>query len=104
MLNRVWPTCGMRRVIVLGVAASLLLVGPIACVEQADPLLIGGIWDDDDFDSVVAAVKSTEVSATSAEALSVPLASCLPVVLSPSVWRPIRSPVQWPGNRAPPVL
>ena len=104
MLNRAWPARGMRRAIVLGVAASLLLVGPVACLEQADPLWIGGIWDDDDFDSVVAVVKSTEVLADSAEAVPLPLAPCLSVVLSPSVWRPIRSPVQWPENRAPPVL
>ena len=91
-----------RQAVVLCVAAFLFLLPSLTYLEQPDPLWIGGIWDDDDFDAVVVLVKSTEVPCDSDQSVFVPFepSLCAPPPLS--VWRPIALPVGWPENRAPP--
>jgi hypothetical protein len=54
-----------RRVLALFVAALLVGLVPAAYADPPDPSWIGGFWDDDDFDTVVAYIAST--SATLAE-------------------------------------
>jgi hypothetical protein len=45
---------------IFAVALAILLVGlaPLAYAEPPDPTWLGGYWDDDDFDTVVAFVTS----------------------------------------------
>jgi hypothetical protein len=91
-----------RQGIALLVAAVLLWITPLAYLEPPDPLWLGGVWDDDDFDSVVAVVKSTEVSRDSDQSVFVPLEPSLCAAPTLPEWRPIRLPARWPENRAPP--
>jgi hypothetical protein len=91
-----------RQGIALLVAAVLLWIAPLAYSEPPDPLWLGGIWDDDDFDRVVAAVKSTEAPFDLAQSVFVPLEPSLYTPPTPPEWQPIRLPGRWPENRAPP--
>jgi hypothetical protein len=91
-----------RRGIALLVAAVLLWIPPVAYTEPPDPLWLGGVWDDDDFDRVVAAVKSTEVPCDLDQSVFVPVEPSLYAPPTPPEWRPIRLPGRWPENRAPP--
>jgi len=92
----------MCQAMVLGVAAVLLLLPSLTYLEQPDPLWIGGIWDDDDFDAVVVLVKSTEISCEPPQSVFVPIEPCLYATPPAPVWRPFIVPVRWPENRAPP--
>jgi hypothetical protein len=38
--------------------AATILLPPLACASPPDPTWIPGLWDDDDFDSVVDAITS----------------------------------------------
>jgi hypothetical protein len=91
-----------RRGIALLVAAVLLWIAPLAYSEPPDPLWLGGIWDDDDFDRVVAAVKSTEAPCDLAQSVFVPLEPSLYAPQTRPEWQPIRIPGRGPENRAPP--
>jgi hypothetical protein len=84
------------------VAVVLLWIAPLTYLEPPDPLWLGGIWDDDDFDSTVAAVKGTEVSCGSDRAIFVPLEAGLHAPPTPPEWRPTCLPGRWPETRAPP--
>ncbi len=95
-------TRGVRRAVALVVAALVFSITPLAYVDLPDPLWIGGIWDDDDFDAAIAVVKSTTVLADSAELVFVPLEPCLYAPAPVPVWRAIPLLVRWPENRAPP--
>ena len=100
--NRARWTSLLRQAMILSVAAVLLLLPSLTYLEQPDPLWIGGIWDDDDFDAVVVLVKSTEVPCESDQSVFVPLEPSLYAPPPSPVWRPIARPVSWPENRAPP--
>jgi hypothetical protein len=100
--NRPSTGCAMHRALALVIAVVLLLLTPLTYLEQSDPLWIGGIWDDDDFDAVVVLVKSTEVPRDSDQSAFVPLEPCLYAPPPTPVWRPIVPPLRWPENRAPP--
>ncbi len=95
-------TGGIRRAVALVVAGLLFLITPLAYVDLPDPLWIGGVWDDDDFDAAIAVVKSTEVLADSVELVFVPLEPCLYAPVPAPAWRPLPLLVRWPENRAPP--
>ena len=92
----------MRQAIVLCVAAFLLLLPSLTYLEQPDPLWIGGIWDDDDFDAVVVLVKSTEISCEPPQSVFVPVEPCWYAAPTAPVWQPFIVAVRWPENRAPP--
>jgi len=92
----------VRQAVVLCVAAFLFLLPSLTYLEQPDPLWIGGIWDDDDFDAVVVLVKSTEVPCDLGQSVFVPLEPCLHAPPPAPVWRPIALPLRWPETRAPP--
>jgi hypothetical protein len=92
----------MHQALALVVGVALLLLAPFAYLELPNPLRIGGIWDDDDFDAVVVLVKSTEVPCDSDPSVFVPLEPCLSAPPPAPVWRPIALPVRWPESRAPP--
>jgi hypothetical protein len=92
----------MHGALALIVGVVLLLITPLTYLEQTEPLWIGGIWDDDDFDAVVVLVKSTEVPCDSIQSVFVPLEPCLYYTPMLPIWRPIPLPVRWPENRAPP--
>jgi hypothetical protein len=91
----------MRRGLALSAATFLLLITPLSYLEQPDPLWIGGIWDDDDFDGVVVLVKSTEVPCDSDPVVVALEPSRYAPPIAPE-WRPLPLPVRWPENRAPP--
>lgn len=95
---------GTHRGVALLVMTLLFCVTALAYAEPPDPLWTGGIWDDDDFDSNVAVVKTTEVPCESASVVVVPLEPCLYAPPPPPVWRPILRTVSWPENRAPPAI
>jgi hypothetical protein len=100
-----WPGRAMCPPIVILVAAVLLWIAPLAYAEPVDPLWIGGIWDDDDFDAVAIAVRTTEVPCDSSPLLVfVSLEPSLYAPPTPPEWRPVRLPVGWPENRAPPAV
>jgi hypothetical protein len=91
-----------RRAVVLSIGTFLLLLTPLTYLEQPDPLWIGGVWDDDDFDAVVVLVRSTEVPCDSDQSVFVP-------------WNPVctllrprrcggRSPSPFAGLRLAPLL
>ena len=92
-----------HRALALVLAGVLLLLPSLTYLEQSDPLWIGGIWDDDDFDAVVVLVKSTEVPCDSDHWVIVPFAPCLYAPPPLPIWRPIPLPLRWPENRAPPT-
>jgi hypothetical protein len=100
--HRAWWTTVARRAVVLSIGTFLLLLTPLTYLEQPDPLWIGGVWDDDDFDAVVVLVRSTEVPCDSDQSVFVPLEPCLYAPLPTPVWRPIPLPLRWPETRAPP--
>jgi hypothetical protein len=100
--NRAGWASTVRRAVALGVVALLPLITPLGYLEQSDPLWIGGIWDDDDFDNVVAVVKSTEVPREPDHSVLVPLEVSTSAPPTAPEWRPIPLPVGWPENRAPP--
>jgi hypothetical protein len=97
------PVSASSRGIALLVAVVLFSIAPLAYADPPDPLWMGGMWDDDDFDSVVAVVKSTEGPLDADLPAFGPLE---PTPGAPSVlpeWRPLPLlPVRWPENRAPP--
>src|SRR5262245_2779043 len=86
----------------LAVAAVLFWIAPLAYADPPDPLWVGGVWGDDDFDNVVVVVKSTEVPCESGVSVYVPLEPSFYAPPSGPEWRPILRPVHWPENRAPP--
>ncbi len=92
-----------RQAMALSIATFLLLLTPLSYLEQPDPLWIGGVWDDDDFDAVVVLVRSTEVPCVSDPSVFVPLEPCLYAPPPIPVWRPIPLPLRWPETRAPPA-
>jgi len=51
----------------LGAVLAVLVVGltPIAYADPPDPTWLGGYWDDDDFDNVVAFIASAAAAVTS---------------------------------------
>src|SRR5215831_8258142 len=49
-----WP----RRLWILVLAASMLILTPLAYAAPPDPPWLSGYWDDDDFDDVVGYVTS----------------------------------------------
>jgi len=49
----------LQKSCVLLLAAVLLALVPAAYADPPDPTWIGGYWDDDDFDNVVAFIAST---------------------------------------------
>ena len=100
--HRAWWTTVARRAVVLSIGTFLLLLTPLTYLEQPDPLWIGGVWDDDDFDAVVVLVRSTEVPCDSDQSVFVPLEPCLYAPPPTPVWRPIPLPLHWPETRAPP--
>src|SRR5215831_17387359 len=93
--NRPRAGCGMRQALALVLGVALLLIVPLTYLELPDPLRIGGIWDDDDFDAVVVLVKSTEALCASDQSVFVPLAPCLYAPPPTPVWRPIPLPLRW---------
>ena len=48
-----------RRLLALLVAALIAGLVPAAYADPPDPTWIGGFWDDDDFDTVVACIAGT---------------------------------------------
>ena len=50
-----------RAAVISLVVGVVFLVTPLAYASPPDDTWIGGFWDDDDFDSVVLAITSTEV-------------------------------------------
>ena len=52
----------VRRWLALLVAALLAGLVPAAYADPPDPTWIGGFWDDDDFDTVVACIASTSAT------------------------------------------
>jgi hypothetical protein len=95
---------GTHRGVALLVMTLMFCVAALAYAEPPDPLWTGGIWDDDDFDSNVAVVKTTEVPCESASVVVVPLEPSLYAPPPPPVWRMIPRTVSWPENRAPPEI
>jgi hypothetical protein len=93
----------MRQALALVIGVVLVLLTPLTYLEPPDPLWIGGIWDDDDFDAVVVLVKSTEAPCDSGQSVFVPLEPCLYAPPPMPVWRPIPLTLRWPENRAPPT-
>ena len=93
----------MRRALALVIGAVLVLLTPLTYLEPPDPLWIGGMWDDDDFDAVVVLVKSTEVPCDSDQSVLVPLEPILYAPPPAPPWRPILLALHWPENRAPPT-
>lgn len=59
------PAPGHRRRHGVRLALVVLLVGvtvalvPLACASPPDETWLGGVWDDDDFDNVIIAIRST---------------------------------------------
>jgi hypothetical protein len=56
------PPCGVvpsRRFLTVFLIALLVGLVPAASADPPDPTWIGGFWDDDDFDTVVAFIAST---------------------------------------------
>ena len=51
-----------RRLLALLVAALIAGLVPAAYADPPDPTWIGGFWDDDDFDTVVAYIASTSAT------------------------------------------
>jgi len=100
--SRLSTGCRTQRALALVIAFVLLLLTPLTYLDPPDPLWIGGVWDDDDFDAVVVLVKSTEVPCESDHSVFVALEPCLYAPPPTPVWRPIPLPVRWPENRAPP--
>ena len=93
----------MRQALALAIGVVLVLLTPLTYLDPPDPLWIGGIWDDDDFDAVVVLVKSTEVSCDSDQSVFVPLEPFLYAPAPTAMWRPIPLALLWPENRAPPT-
>jgi hypothetical protein len=54
MRRNAWP----RRLWILVLVASILMLTPLAYAEPPDPTWLTGYWDDDDFDDVVGYVTS----------------------------------------------
>ncbi len=82
-----------------------LLVGlvPAAYADPPDPTWIGGFWDDDDFDTVVAFIASTFATLTQPQVDAEP---CLVWIDSADPANPlvVRPPLPSPSRpRAPPV-
>jgi hypothetical protein len=82
-----------------------LLVGlvPAAYTDPPDPTWIGGFWDDDDFDTVVAYIASTFAAVAKSDVDTEPclvwIDSANPVI--PGLLRP---PLRGPSRpRAPPI-
>ena len=92
----------LRGAMALAVGTCLLLLTPLTYLEPFDPLWIGGIWDDEDFDAVVVLVKSAEIPCEAPQTVFVPLEPCLYAAPTLPVWRPFDLPLRWPENRAPP--
>jgi len=59
-----WP----RRVLGAVLAILVVAVTPIAYAEPPDPTWLGGYWDDDDFDNVIAFIASASAIAASPRA------------------------------------
>jgi hypothetical protein len=55
MRRSAWP----RRLGILVLAASMLMLAPLAYADPPDPTWLSGYWDDDDFDDVVGYITST---------------------------------------------
>jgi hypothetical protein len=96
----------MRRLLgVLGAVLAILVVGltPIAYADPPDPTWLGGYWDDDDFDSVVAFI------ASAAAVVASPIIDGRPLSVAEHCVEPARPParsVAFPAfapPRAPPV-
>src|SRR5215471_11087670 len=100
--NRSWRRRPMCQTLALVVGVALLLLAPLTYLELPDPLWIGGIWDDDDFDAVVVLIKSTEIPCDLDQSVFVPLEPCLHAPPPAPVWRPIALLLRWPETRAPP--
>ncbi len=93
----------VRSLCTLGLVSLLLWLTPAAYADPPDPTWIGGYWDDDDFDNVVAFIASTLAVGVlcigNAEPRGAPIARvelCEPNAAPP----PLRSAV---SSRAPPV-
>ena len=93
----------MSQALALVIGIVLVLLTPLAYLEPPDPLWIGGIWDDDDFDAIVVLVQSTEVPCDSDQSAFVALEPCLYAPPPRPTSRPIPFALCWPENRAPPT-
>lgn len=89
----------------LGVILAVLVVGltPIAYADPPDPTWLGGYWDDDDFDNVVAFI------ASAAAVVASPVIDGRPFGVAEHCVEPARPPARsasfpaFAPPRAPPV-
>jgi len=89
----------------LGAVLAVLVVGltPIAYADPPDPTWLGGYWDDDDFDNVVAFI------ASAAAVVASPVIDGRPFSVAEHCVEPSRSPARsasfpaFAPPRAPPV-
>ena len=90
---------------ILGVVLAILVVGltPIAYADPPDPTWLGGYWDDDDFDNVVAFI------ASAAAVLASPVIDSRPFTITEQCVELARPPARstafqaFAPPRAPPV-
>ena len=99
---------GPSRRVVLMYCCTVLLVAHLSTLtllvyaDPPDPLWIGGIWDDDDSDKVVAVVASTAVLSKSGQLVLLRAEPRPTRVLPPLQSQHVRQPVYAFKNRAPP--
>jgi hypothetical protein len=93
-----------RRILTVFLITLLVGLVPVAYADPPDPSWIGGFWDDDDFDTVVAFIASTFATLAQSDVDPGP---CLVPIDRAEPASPLfaRSPLPSPSRpRAPPVI
>ena len=92
-----------RRVLTVFLITLLVVLLPAAYADPPDPTWIGGYWDDDDFDTVVAFIASTFATITQSDVDAEP---CLVWIDRTEPASPLFRRSAFPSNslpRAPPI-